>query len=71
MYFEPESEEMSLTLEQEAQLRQVVIDRAPAALDELREATTEDDLFTALPNAALAAFHLERFDMARNWRNKP
>ena len=65
MYFEAESEEMSLTPEQEAQLRQIVVDRAPAALDELREATTEDELFTALPNAAFAAFHLDRFDLAR------
>jgi tetratricopeptide (TPR) repeat protein len=65
MHFEAKTEEQPLTPEQEAQLRQVVVDRAPAALAEVDAAATDDDLFYALPGAAFAAFHLEKFDVAR------
>ena len=66
MSFEAKSEEQPLTPEQDAQLRQIVVDRAPAELAAVDAAATDEDLFYALPNAAYAAFHLEQFDLARN-----
>jgi hypothetical protein len=71
MYFEAKGEEQALTPEQDASLKQIVVQRAPAALAELEAAKNDYDLFVALPNAAYAAFHLEKFDLAAcGWRNR-
>lgn len=64
MFFEAQSEEQPLTPEQDAQLRQIVVDRAPAELAAVDAATTDEEVFYALPSAAYAAFHLEQFDLA-------
>lgn len=64
MGFEADTEEEPLTAEQEEQLRRVIVDRAPLALNELADAATDDDVFCALPTAAFAAFQLGRFELA-------
>jgi len=64
MNFEAQSENEPLTPEQEAQLRDLAIERAPAALAQVDAAETDADRFCALPDAALAAIHLERYELA-------
>jgi len=61
MNYEEKTEETPFTPEMEASLRQIVLDRAPAELEQLSSAASDADAFTHLPTAAAAAFHLERF----------
>jgi tetratricopeptide (TPR) repeat protein len=65
MSYEPASEEEPFTAEQEASLRQLAVERAPAELAQLEAAASESDQFVHLPGAAMAAFHLERFAEAK------
>src|SRR5688572_5427139 len=64
MGWEAETEKNPLTPEQEAHLRAIVVERAPGELAELAAAKSERDRFYALPDAAAAAYHLGRFDLA-------
>jgi tetratricopeptide (TPR) repeat protein len=68
--FESDTEKEPLTPELEAQLKAVVVDRAPAALTALDAAETEEDIFYSLPGAALAALHLERYKQAEELARK-
>ena len=67
MYFEAKSEEQPLTQEQEASLKQIVVDQAPKDLAEAAAAGNEYELLAALPRAAYAAFHLEKFELAAEY----
>jgi tetratricopeptide (TPR) repeat protein len=64
MGFESESEREPLTSEQELALKQAILARAPGALAKFESATTDADRFYALPDAAMAAYHLERYPLA-------
>lgn len=66
MSFEAETEDRPLTSEQETQLRQLVVERAPAALEEMENAKTEAEFFSSIANATLAAIHLERYTQAED-----
>ena len=59
------SEEMVLTAQQLAKQKGVVVAAAPKALAELEAASSEEERFYALPNAAFAAFHLELWHEAK------
>ena len=65
MSYEAASEEQPFTPEQEASLRQLALDRAPAELAQLQAATSEDEEFVHLPSAAIAAFQLNQFSEAK------
>lgn len=60
MNYEEKTEEVPFTPEIEAGLLRIVLDRAPAELEELAAAVGDADAFTHLPTAAAAAFHLGR-----------
>ncbi|WP_171088925.1 hypothetical protein [Usitatibacter rugosus] len=64
MGWEANTEKTPLTPEHEAQLRAIAVERAPEDLAELESAAPGRDRFYALPEAAKAAYHLERFDLA-------
>lgn len=64
MSFEADTEQLPLTTEQEAQLRQLAAARAPAALEEMEAAKTEAEFFSSRPGATLAAMHLARYAQA-------
>src|SRR5690349_14050275 len=64
MGWETDSEKHPLTPEQEAQVKAIGLERAPAALSELESSSSDRDRFYALPDAAAAAFYLERTDLA-------
>jgi hypothetical protein len=66
MNFEAETEETALTPEQEIQLKQLALERAPSELAKWEAAKDEESKFSALPRAAFAAFHLERFALAED-----
>jgi tetratricopeptide (TPR) repeat protein len=70
MNFETETEQQPLTSEQDAQLRQLTVARAPAALEEMDAAKTEAEFFSSLPGATLAAMHLERYAQAEELANE-
>ena len=65
MGFEAQSEAMPLTPEQEEQLKGVALARAPKDLEAADSAKTEEELFCALPSAAMAAFLLGKHDRAK------
>src|SRR4051812_34456935 len=58
MNYEETTEEAPFTPEMEAGFRQIILDRAPAELEQLAAAVGDSDVFTHLPSAAAAAFHL-------------
>lgn len=64
MSWESETEETPFTPEQEQELWAIAIERAPKELADAEAAETDDDLFCALPRAAMAAWHLQKFDQA-------
>jgi len=70
MSFEAETESSPLTPEQEAHLRSLAIERAPAALEKMEAAETDADKFYSLPDAAFAAFRLERYTLAADIADK-
>jgi tetratricopeptide (TPR) repeat protein len=70
MNFEAESEATPLAPEQDAELKAIALARAPAELAAIDTAETEEDLFYALPRAALAAFHLEQYTYAKELAEK-
>jgi tetratricopeptide (TPR) repeat protein len=70
MSFEAASEAMVLTPEQEAELKAIVVARAPEELAEVDAAKSEEELFYALPRAAVAAFLIERYDYANELAGK-
>ena len=59
------SEEIAWTAEQAAAIRKVVLDAAPVTLAEFDAATSDEARFYALPRATFAAYHLERFTLAK------
>ena len=65
MGFEAQTEATPLTPEQEEQLRGVALGRAPKDLAAAEAARTEEELFYALPSAAMAAFRLGKFTRAK------
>ena len=64
MSYEAESEREPLTPKQELALKRITSTRASDALAKFQNATTDMDRFYALPDAALAATHLERYALA-------
>jgi hypothetical protein len=64
MSFEADSESVPIPPEMEAQLRAIALDRASAALSELKAASSERDRFYELPRAAMAAYEFEQFELA-------
>jgi tetratricopeptide (TPR) repeat protein len=70
MSFEAASEAIVLTPEQEAELKAIVVARAPDDLAAVDTAESEEKLFYALPGAAIAAFHLEKYDYASELAEK-
>ena len=70
MGWEAKTEEVPLTPEQEKELWAIAVERAPKDLAEAEAAETENDLFCALPHAAMAAWHLQNFERARELANK-
>ena len=70
MGWEADTEDAPLTAEQEGQLTALVIERAPAAISELESSLSDLDRFYALPDAAVAAYHLERLDLAAELANE-
>jgi tetratricopeptide (TPR) repeat protein len=70
MNYEEKTEEAPFTPEMEAGSRQIVLDRAPAELEQLAAAVDDDNAFTHLPSAAAAAFHLERFTEAKQFAER-
>ncbi len=70
MTYEEKIEEAPFPPEMEARLLQIVLDRAPADIEELRSALSNDDIFTQLPTAAAAAFHLGRFVDAKEFADR-
>ena len=65
MGFEAQSESTPLTPEQEEQLKGIALTRAPKDLAAAEAAKTEEELFYALPSAAVAAFRLGNVKRAR------
>lgn len=70
MNYEEKTEETPFTREMEAGLRQIVVDRAPAELEQLEAAVDDADAFAHLPTAAAAAFHLGRFAEAQQFAER-
>ena len=70
MSYQEETEEAPFTPEMEAAFRQIVLDRAPAEVEELAAPVDDDDAVTHLPSAAAAAFHLERFTEAKQFAER-
>ena len=64
------SEEMTLTEEQLGKQKEVVLNGAPKALAEIEAASSEEQQFYALPNAAFAAYHLECWDHAKTYAER-
>ena len=64
------SEAMVLTDEQVTAHKQIALDHAPAALADLDAASFEEEQFYALPQAAFATYHLERWDHAKTYAER-
>lgn len=67
--FEAETERRALTPRQERQLLKIAVDRAPADLAEWHKADSEIDKFYAAPGAAMAAYTLGEYVLAREIAN--
>jgi len=65
MGFEAQSEETPLTPEQEEQLKSVALATAPKNLEAADSAKTDEDLFYAVPSAAMGAYLLGKHDRAK------
>jgi tetratricopeptide (TPR) repeat protein len=65
MGFEAQSEETPLTPEQQEQLKAVALARAPNELAAADSAKTDDELFYALPSAAMGAYLLGKHERAK------
>lgn len=70
MDYEETTEAAPFSPEIEASLRQNVLDQAPARLARLAAAIGETEVFTYLPKAAAAAFHLGRFSDAKHFADR-
>ena len=70
MGFEADSEATPLGPEVEARLKATVLKLAPKDLAAVDGAKTQDEVFYALPSAAMAAFHLGKYDRARELAEK-
>jgi tetratricopeptide (TPR) repeat protein len=70
MNYEESTEETQFTPETEATLRQIVLDRAPAELEQLAVAVGDNEAFVHLPSAAAAAFHLGQFSNAKQFAER-
>ena len=64
------SEEMTSTKEQLATQKAAVLSFAQKALAKLEVASSEEQQFYALPNAAFAAYHLERWDDGKTYAER-
>lgn len=58
------------TPEMISQLREIVLRRAPAALDCLAHSQSDDEVFDSLPSAAVAAFHLDQYAEAKQYAER-
>lgn len=65
MDFEAESERVPFTPVQEQALLAIALERARQDLAAVEEAATPEEEFHALPDAAMAAWHLREIDVAR------
>jgi hypothetical protein len=70
MGFEADTEAMQLTPEQEEQLQAVARARAPKDLATAESAKTEEELFYALPSAAMAAYILDKHSRAKEFAER-
>jgi len=62
---EVEFERKPLTPGQERRLLKIALDRAPKEIEEWRQAQSEEERFYASPQAAIAAFNLGEYGLAR------
>lgn len=67
MRYEAQSEEIAFSPEQEAELRQIAVDRARSTLDQFDAELSDDEVFVDLPNVTAAAFHLGQFSEAESF----
>ena len=65
MNWEAETEAIPLTFEQEEELRSLAVSRATESLDAVDAARTDEELFHALPEAAIAAYQLGNLGRAK------
>lgn len=70
MSFEEDIEREPLTADQDQALRELALERAPDELAQAEQAKTDEDVFYALPSAAMAAWHLGQIDLAINLAEK-
>jgi hypothetical protein len=56
--FEAETELVPITPDQDAELRAIALERAPLEVAAVEQAENRDDLFFALPGAAISAYRL-------------
>lgn len=70
MNYEEQTEKEPLSPELEAKLLDIAVSRAPDALASLAAAVSDEEAFVYLPTAAAAAFHLGRFDEAKEFAQR-
>jgi tetratricopeptide (TPR) repeat protein len=70
MGFEEQTEEKPFTPEQEEVFRQIAVQHARKHLEGFADTGVDEEDFVSLPSAAIAAFHLERFDEAEKYARK-
>jgi tetratricopeptide (TPR) repeat protein len=70
MGFEAQSEAVSITKEQEVQLRAATVARAAKDFAAIDSASTDEERFYCLPSASIAAYHLGNFERAREFAEK-
>ena len=68
--YEASTEEAPFTLEQNARFKQLALDRSAIELAKLDNSETDENIFVHLPRVAAAAYHLERFEDARQYAEK-
>lgn len=64
MSFEEDTERAPFTADQDQALRELALERAPGELAAAEQAKTDEEVFYALPAAAMAAWHLGKIDLA-------
>lgn len=70
MDFEASTEAIPFTADQIRSMQALAIERAPNQLAAVELAETVDALFYALPHAAMAAWHMEKIDLAIRYAEK-
>lgn len=65
VYWEVESERLLITPSMERRMKKACLARATVALSKLQDATTQEEVFYAVPNAAFGAYDLEQLAQAK------